>query len=119
MSYDRIEILEKLERGDISSEQALEEMRVESHVDQDFFDHYLRVRVSGMKDSHPRVHIQIPLRMLKAGMDIGAAYAPELRDLDLQKIFRDLQSYAAGSILEVEDFEKDERILISIERAED
>lgn len=118
MSMDSREILRKLEQGDISSDQALEEMQMRVQANEDYLDQYLRVRVTDMKDRHSRVQIQIPLRMLKAGLDIGAAYAPELRDLDLHKILRDLQSYSAGSILEIEDFEKDEKVLVSIERAE-
>ena len=57
--------------------------------------------------------------MLKTGFDIGAVYAPELRDLDFQQIVDDLHSVADGSILEVEDFENYEKVMISIDRMQE
>ena len=59
------EILKKLEKGDINSEEALHEIAVEHQQDQIYNGHFLRIQVSGIDDDQPRVHVRIPLRMLK------------------------------------------------------
>lgn len=116
MSSQVNEILKKLEKGDINSEEALHEIAGERQQDQIYNGHFLRIQVSGIDDVQPRVHVRIPLRMLKMGLDIGAVYAPELKGLDLQKIVADLHAFADGSIIEVEDFESGEKVVISIDR---
>lgn len=119
MSDQVNEILKKLEKGDINSEEAVQEIAVERQQDQIYNGHFLRIQVSGIDDDRPRVHVRIPLRMLKTGLDIGAVYAPELKGLDLQKIVADLHSFANGSIIEFEDFESDEKVVISIDRMQE
>jgi hypothetical protein len=119
MSVHVNEILKKLEKGDINSEEALHEIKLDRQQDEVYNTHFLRVQVSGIDDNRPRVHIRIPLRMLKTGLDIGAVYAPELKGLDLQQVVRDLHSLAEGSFIEVEDFESDERVVISIDQMKD
>lgn len=111
-------ILKKLENGDIDSNQALHAIQMERHADEVYNSHFLHVKVTQVTDDRPRVNIRIPLRMLKTGLDIGALYAPELRDLDLHQMICDLRDLADGSIIEIEDFERDERVLISVDHME-
>ena len=113
------EILKRLERGELDSNQALQAIETERQADEVYNNHFLHVRVTSVTDDRPRVNIRIPLRMLKTGLDIGAIYAPELRDLDLHRVIRDLHALADGSIVEIEDYESDERILIALEKMED
>ena len=108
-------ILKRLESGDIDSDQALQAIRSERQEEEVYNNHFLHVRVSRVTDDRPRVNIRIPLRMLKTGLDFGAAYTPELRDLDLRQLIKYLHSFADGSMIEVEDYENDERVLIAIE----
>jgi hypothetical protein len=119
MSVHVNEILKKLEKGDINSDQALKEINYERQDDEVYNSHFLHIQVTRMNDDRPRVNVRIPLRMLKTGLDIGAVYAPELRDLDLKQVLSDLHSYADGSIVEFEDYESDERVLIAIEQIQD
>jgi hypothetical protein len=119
MSVHVNEILRKLEKGDINSEEALHEIKLDRQQDEVYNSHFLRVKVTGIDDNRPRVHIRIPLRMLKTGFEIGAIYAPELKDLDLQQVVRDLHSLSDGAFIEVEDYESDERVVISIDQMKD
>ena len=119
MSVHVNEILKKLEEGDINSEEALREIKLDRQQDEVYNNHFLHVRVSGLDDDRPRVYVRIPLRMLKTGFEIGAVYAPELKDLNLKQLVKDLYSVADGSILEVEDYESDERVEISIDRMQE
>lgn len=119
MSVHVNNILKKLEKGDIDSDQALKEIKFERQEDEVYNNHFLHIRVTRMYDDRPRVNVRIPLRMLKTGLEIGAVYAPELKDLDLKQIVKDLRSYADGAIIEVEDYESDEKIFIAVEQMQD
>jgi hypothetical protein len=119
MSVNVHQILEKLEKGDINSEEALHEINVDRQQDEVYNNHFLRVKVTGIDDNRPRVQVRIPLRILKTGFAIGAIYAPELKDLDLQQVVRDLHSLGDGAFIEVEDFEGDEKVVISIDQMKD
>ena len=119
MSIQVNEILKKLEKGDIDSNQALKEIKSGRQENEVYNSHFLHIRVTRMNDERPRVNVRIPLKMLKTGLEIGAVYAPELRDLDLPQVLEDLHSYADGSIIEVEDYESAEKVLITIERMQD
>ena len=112
-------ILKKLDAGDINSEEAHQQIRADQQSKETHNNHFLRIRVNKFGEDRPRVHVRIPLRILKTGLDIGAVYAPELKDLDLRQVIDDLHSFGDGSIIEIENFEEDEHILISIDRMDD
>ena len=66
----------------------------------------LRVRViDNSKEAHPTVNVRIPLGMVKWGMKLGAAFSPQLQnvDLDWDEITAMLESADLGKIVEVED----------------
>ena len=48
-------------------------------------------------------------------MKVGARFAPEMEDIDLDEIFQAIKDGAQGQIVEVEDEEDNERVQIYIE----
>ena len=116
MSVAVNKILTKLDAGEINSEEAHQQIRATQQSKETHNNHFLRIRVSKIGEDRPRVHVRIPLRILKVGLDIGAVYAPELKDLDLREVIEDLHTFGDGSIIEVDNFEEGEHVLISIDR---
>lgn len=119
MSVAINKILKKLDAGEINSEEAHQQIQADQQSEETRNNHFLRIRVNKIGEDRPRVHVQIPLRMLKVGLDIGAVYAPQLKDLDLRQVIDDLHTFGNGSIIEVENFEEDEHVQISIDRMDD
>jgi hypothetical protein len=104
-------ILGQLERGEIDSDEAILQIRRSRNTDR---VGYLWVQVHDMTSDRAKFHLRLPLRFLKAGLDIGAIYAPEINDLDFEQLINDIESFTDGSLLEVEDFESREKLIISI-----
>lgn len=119
MSVAVNKILKKLDAGDINSEEAHQQIRADQQSKESYNNHFLRIRVNKIGEDRPRVHVRIPLRMLKTGLDIGAVYAPELKGLDLRQVIDDLHTFGDGSIIEVENIREGEHVLISIDRMDD
>jgi hypothetical protein len=117
MSTNIRNILEQIERGEMSSEAAVQAIRSEKEAQGEKMTHYLRVNVSRLHDDQPRVNVKIPLSMVKLGLTLGSKYAPELNGLSLDQIVDDLEVLGDGTIVEVQDVEEDEHVLISIESA--
>jgi Tfp pilus assembly ATPase PilU len=117
MSTNIRSILEQLERGEMSSEAAIQAMKEEHEEKGQKKTHYLKVNVSRLHDDQPRVNVRIPLSMVGLGLALGSKYAPELTELNLDQIVDDLEVMGDGTIVEVQDIEEDEHVLISIESA--
>jgi hypothetical protein len=118
MSAKIREILERLERGELDSEAAIQEMNDERSEGTGMKTHFLRVNVSRLHDDQPRVNIKIPLSFLGFGLALGSRYAPELSELNLDQIVDDIRAIGDGTIVEVQDIAGDEHVLISIESDE-
>ena len=110
-------ILESLERGEINSEAAIQEINNQREQSGEKQTHYLKINVNRLHDNQPRVNVRIPLRMLEFGLAFGSRYAPELSELNLDEIVEDLQAMSNGTIVEVQDIMDDEHVLVSIETA--
>jgi hypothetical protein len=115
MSSNIRNILERLDRGELDSEAAVQELNLERGEESGKTTHFLRVNVSRLHDDQPRVDIKIPLSVVGLGLALGSRYAPELNELNLDQIVNDLQVIGDGTIIEVQDIEEDEHVLISIE----
>ena len=63
----------------------------------------LRVRV--VEDGHPTVNVKVPIGVAKWGMKMAQAFAPEMRDanLDWDSITAMIQECEQGKIVEVDD----------------
>lgn len=76
---------------------------------------WLRVRVFNMATGKPKVNVNLPMGLVSVGLRLGAQFAPELANLDLDELVTAIDEGAQGKILEVEDAEDGERVEIVIE----
>lgn len=76
---------------------------------------WLRVRVFNMATGKPKVNVNLPLGLIGVGLRLGAQFAPELADFDVEELIAAIEEGAQGKILEVEDEEDGERVEIFIE----
>jgi hypothetical protein len=114
MSIRIRDILEKIERGEMDSDAAIQEIENEKQRSGEGIK-YLRISVDRLHDEKPQVRVTIPIRLVEMGFSIGSQYIPELYDIDLMQMMDEIKSIGAGPIIEVEDLEDDQHVLISIE----
>ncbi len=76
---------------------------------------WLRVRVLNMATGKPKVNVNLPMGLVNMGLKLGAQFAPELTDFDLEELMAAIEEGAQGKIIEVEDAEDGERVEIFIE----
>lgn len=76
---------------------------------------WMRLRVSDLHSGHAKAQASLPLRLLEAGLLIGAHYAPELRGLNLPQLREALAHGLEGRILEVDDLEKGVKVEVLVE----
>jgi hypothetical protein len=77
---------------------------------------YLSILVTDVISERSKYHIRIPMEFFKAGLDIGAIWAPELRNMNFAQILEDVDHFTDGVLLEVEDFSSSEKMTLSISR---
>jgi hypothetical protein len=75
----------------------------------------MRVRVTDLNTGRAKVNVNLPMGLVSVGMKVGARFAPEIEDIDLDEIFQAIKDGAQGQIVEVEDEEDNERVQIYIE----
>ena len=64
-----------------------------------------RLRVRVVEDGHPTVNVKVPIGVAKWGMKVAQAFAPTMKDanLDWDTITAIIQDGEQGKIVEVED----------------
>jgi hypothetical protein len=122
---ERMEILQKIETGEVSVQDALGMMSpvatpapIPSTPQQSETadsQRWLRVRVTNMSTGKRKVSVNVPLGLMKWGLALGSRYAPELNDVDWNEIVTELDRHADGFLVEVEDDEDNERVEVFIE----
>jgi len=128
MSTETRAILERLERGEIDSQDAIHLIkgtgtdrgegasRDEKPRSKEKQKQYLRVDVHRLHDEKRQVHVRVPLRIVELGLTLGSRYAPELDGLDLTQIVDELHEIGEGTIVEVEDVDDNQHVLVWIEK---
>lgn len=76
---------------------------------------WLRVRVLDTSTGKPRVNVNLPMGLVGIGLRLGAQFAPELADVDMDEVMAAIEEGAQGKIVEIEDAEDGERVEIFIE----
>lgn len=76
---------------------------------------WLHVKVSDLSSGKRKVSVNIPLRLLKVGMQLGSGFAPELREVDWDELNSALASGAEGILIDVEDEEDGEHVQIYVD----
>lgn len=119
---ERMQILKMIEDGTITADEgakllaALEEGATKSEqIKSGGPARWMRVRVTDLNTGRAKVNVNLPMGLVNVGLKVGARYAPEMADIDLDEIVRAIKDGAQGQIVEVEDEEDNERVQIYIE----
>ena len=89
-------------------------IKMEQQDSEDSRPTWFHVRVSDLKSGKNRVTVNIPLRLIGMGLNIGRRFAPELDGMDWNEIKSTL-SEEKGVLVDVEDEEDGEHVLIYID----
>ena len=119
---ERMQILKMIEDGTITADEgaqllaALEEGATKTmQTSPGGQARWMRVRVTDLNTGRSKVNVNLPMGLVNAGVKIGARFAPEMQDIDLDEIIEAIRDGAQGKIVEVEDEEDNERVQIYIE----
>jgi hypothetical protein len=90
MSEERARILQMVSEGKIKAEQGVELLKAlktpqdtrSSHPRTQGDANWVRVRVTDMETGRTRVNVNLPFGLVRAGIRLGARFAPEMEDVD-------------------------------------
>jgi DNA-binding transcriptional ArsR family regulator len=100
---ERLKILEMLEQGKISAEEAASLLRA------------LEGSQRAASSIPAKVNVILPLSLVGAGLRMAERFAPEFEGFDLQELEELLATGADGKIVEVMDEQDNERVEIFVE----
>ena len=120
---ERLRVLQMLEDGKITPEEASSLLRALGTTDKPggrgeapvTENRFLRIRVTDLGSGTGRVNVTIPLGLVSVGLRIAERFAPEAQGMDIQELEEAIVSGAQGRILEVTDAEDNERVEIFVE----
>ena len=122
LKEERMQVLKMIESGVISADEgakllaALEEGASKGEQPPTGGQaRWMRVRVTDLKTGRAKVNVNLPMGLVHFGFKMGARFAPEMEDIDLDEILKAIQEGAQGKIVEVEDEEDNERVQIYVE----
>ena len=122
LKEERLQILKMVESGTITADEgakllaALEEGASKSERPESPGQaRWMRIRVTDLKTGRAKVNVNLPMGLVNFGMRMGARFAPEMENLDLNEIMQAIQEGAQGKLVEVEDEEDNERVQIYVE----
>jgi hypothetical protein len=122
-SEERLKILQMLEEGKITAEEASNLIRalgkqerkrraVSSSQNE---PRWLRVRVTEPDKERASVNVNLPLNMVNVGLRMGARFIPEFGGLDLEELGEALRAGMTGKIVDVIDEEDGSHVEVYIE----
>lgn len=76
---------------------------------------WFRVKVTDLVTGKIKTSVNIPLGLMEWGIQIGAQFAPEIRDLDMGQLAEMLNSGLEGKVVDVVDEEDGEHVEIFID----
>ena len=131
---NRKEILELLAKGKISADEAADlltnpqpEDPVDLKVKIQTFDEptmpkgdgkspsWLHVRVKDLKSGRNKVTVNIPIGMMKFGLQIGRKFSPELDQIDWNELTGAMQGMESGVLVDVQDEEDGEHVQVYVD----
>jgi hypothetical protein len=77
--------------------------------------HWIRVRVTNMETGRTKVNVNLPMGLVKAGIKLGARFAPEMEGVEWDDLMTAIQEGASGKLVDVEDIEGGEKVEIYVE----
>ena len=121
---ERIKILNMIREGKISAEEGAKLLSALSSSQKESRKpvsrpaggpRWFRVRVTDMMTGKNKVSVSIPLGLMEWGIQIGAQFAPEVGNIDMEQLSEMLHSGIEGKIVDVIDEEDGEHVEIFIE----
>jgi hypothetical protein len=76
---------------------------------------WLKVRVSDMQSGKSRVRVNIPLRIVRVGMRLGAGFVPESEHVDWRQLEQLIDEGGVGMLVDVQDETSGEHIEVYVE----
>jgi hypothetical protein len=76
---------------------------------------WFRIRVTDLETGRTKVNVNLPLSLVRAGLKMGARFAPDVEDLDWDDLAEVIREGASGKLIEVEDPEDGERVEVYVE----
>jgi hypothetical protein len=123
-SEERMKILKMISDGKISAEEgsrlisALSQRSGKSarDVKRSLSGQMLRVRVTDMSTGKAKVNVNVPMKLVDAGLNIAAQFTPEMENAQMMEAVKEaLAENLSGKIVDVVDEEDREHIEIFIE----
>jgi len=123
VSEERMKILQMLEDGKISPDEAATLLRAldggqratPSAVGPGSGNRFLRVQVTDLSSGKAKVNVTIPMGLVGAGLRMAERFAPEFEGFDLQELEELISSGVIGKMVEVRDEEDNELVEIYVE----
>ena len=122
LSKERIKVLEMVENGQITAEEAAAMLRAMEGGSRDAVTaaqetgngRFLRINVTDITSGADKVNITLPLRLVSVGLRMASRFAPQ-KDLDLEGVEELIASGIQGKIVEIVDAEDNEQVAIYVE----
>ncbi len=123
-SEERMKILKMINEGKITAVEGAELLKALSKGSdkpkkspgRQLADQWLRVRVTDMATGKTKVNVNLPLKLLDAGLSIASQFAPEIREEQVMETVRTaLSEDIQGKIVDVVDEIDQEHVEIFIE----
>ena len=123
-SEERMKILKMINDGKINAEEgsqllsALSQRSDKPHktAKRSLSGQMLRVRVSDMSTGKAKVNVNVPMRLVDAGLNIAAQFVPEMENGQMMEAVKEaLSENMSGKIVDVIDEEDQEHVEIFIE----
>jgi hypothetical protein len=119
---ERMQILKMIEQGLITAQEgarllgALGEGATTGEGPGEHKPRWFRVRVTDTRTGKRKVHVNLPLGLVNVGIRMGARFAPQIEDMDLSEILRQIEEEGMqGKIIDVEDEDDGEHVEIFVE----
>lgn len=116
---ERLKILEMLQNGDITPEQAsklLDALSTREKQAQGQKPRWMRIRVTDTDTGQSRVNVRLPVGLVRAGLKMGAQFSPGIDDLDLDKeTLEEVLLGGKGHIVDVMDEDDGEHVEIFLD----
>jgi len=120
MDAERLQILKMVEKGQITAQEGarlLEALAGNStERTRSSRPTWFRVRVTDTRTGRRKVDVNIPLSLVSVGMRLGARFAPEVGDVDIPDLLRQIEEEGMqGRVIDVMDEEDGEHVEIFVE----
>ena len=120
---ERMQILKMIEAGTISAEEGAKLLAAldEGSSKRERIEplggkaRWMRIRVTDLRTGNAKVNVNLPMGLVNVGLKMGARFAPDMENVDLDEIMASIKEGAQGKIVEVEDDDGGERVEIYVE----